>query len=124
MQMLDRCPAKAYRRVDLEARIEASAGQGLTLICLEETIAALGQALLALERNPDEVPREPLVRAHGITVSLARGVSPDNPLYGPMTQFYGGLAATLANNIVRASVDELVQARADFLDLFEAAKAA
>ena len=124
MQMISRNPAKAYRRVDLEARIEASAGQDLTLICLEEAITALGQALLALERSPGEVPREPLARAHGIAVSLARSVSPESPLHGPMTQFYGGLAATLARNLVRASIAEITQVRADFSDLFEAVKTA
>ena len=50
MQMLARNPAAAYRRVALEARIEASGSADLTRICLEEAVAALGHALTALDR--------------------------------------------------------------------------
>lgn len=122
MQMLSRNPAEAYRRVELDARIEASSGEKLTLICLEEAIAALAQALLALERSPDRPPTEPLTRAHGIAVWLARSVAPQNPLYGPMTQFYGGLAAAISRNMRQASMAELAQVREDFADLLAAAK--
>lgn len=113
--------AAAYRRVDLDARIEASSGQDLTLICLEEAVSALGQALLALERAPDRAPAEPLSRAHGIALWLARSVAPNNPLHGPMVQFYGGLAATISGNMRRASFAQLAQARSDFADLLGAA---
>ncbi len=116
--------AAAYRRVDLDARIEASSGKDLTLICLEEAVSALGQALIALERMPDRAPGEPLSRAHGIALWLARSVAPDNPLHEPMTHFYGGLAATIMRNMRRASFGELSQARDDFADLLGAAKAA
>ncbi|EAQ28908.1 hypothetical protein NAP1_14953 [Erythrobacter sp. NAP1] len=117
-------PAKAYRRIDLDARIEASSGGELTLICLEEVVAALGQALFALERAPDEVPNEPLARAHGIAIWLARSVAPDNPMRSALVQFYGGLVTTLTRNRVRPSVEELTQVRTDFADLLEAAKSA
>ncbi|WP_416229029.1 flagellar protein FliS [Qipengyuania sp. ASV99] len=121
--MLFQNPAQAYRRVDLDARIEASTGEKLTLICLEEAISALAQALLALERGRDRSPTEPLSRAHGIAMWLARSVAPQNPLYGPMTQFYGGLAAAIARNMQQASLEELAQVREDFADLLAAAKA-
>lgn len=124
MQPLKASAASAYRRIDLDARIEASAGEHLTLICLEEAVASLGQALLALERSPGLTPQEPLARAHGIAMWLARSVAPDNPLKGAMTQFYGGLAATIARNRKEASPSELAQARADFADLLGAAKTA
>ncbi len=116
-------PADAYRRVDLDARIEASSGSDLTLICLEEAVAALNQALLALERNPTKAPAEPLSRANGIAVWLARSVASENPLATAMQQFYGGLASTITRNMVRASVAELEQARDDFGDFLAAAKA-
>ena len=41
--------ANAYRRVDLDARIEASTGEDLTRICLEEAVTSLGQAIAAIE---------------------------------------------------------------------------
>jgi len=115
--------ANAYRRVDLDARIEASSGEDLTRICLEEAVASLGQALVAIEHRPEKVPRELLSRAHGIAIWLARGVSADNPLSGPLTQFYGGVAAIISHSMTRSSPLELASARDDLSDLLQAVRA-
>lgn len=124
MVPLSKSPASAYRKIDLDARIEASSGEDLTLICLEEVVSALGQALIALERTPDQPPNEPLARAHGIALWLARGVAPDNPLRSALVQFYGGLAAAIARSRAHPEPRELAQVRTDFADLLGAAKAA
>jgi len=123
MQMLSLNPSAAYRRVDLAARIEASRGPDLTRICLEEVVGALGQGLIALERDPARIPHEPLTRAHGIALWLARSVDPGNPLHGALVEFYGSLAALIRRNLVRPRASEIRQARADFSDLLEAATA-
>lgn len=122
MKHLSSNAASAYRRIDLDARIEAAAAADLTRICLEEAVASLGQALLALDRDPVAVPREPLARAHTITIWLARSVAPDNPLREALTKFYGGLSATIARNLGRSSDGDLAQVRTDLLDLLEAAR--
>lgn len=124
MMQLSQGPASAYRRVELDARIEASSGEDLTRICLEEAVASLGQAVAAIEHRPGQVPHEPLSRAHGIAIWLARSVAPDNPLNGPLTQFYGGVAATIARNLTRSSLLELARTRDDLSDILQAAKAA
>ena len=124
MRLLSDNPAAAYRRVDLDARIEASASDELTRICLEEAVSALGQAVLALESEPRRAPHEALSRAHGIALWLARSVAADNPLREPLTQFYGGLAATIQRNIAEPQIEQISQARGDFADLFEAAREA
>lgn len=123
MQMLKNSPDSAYRRVEIDARIEASDSADLTRICLEEVIAALGQSVLALARAPERVPRDCLARAHGIALWLTRSVAPDNPLREQLRQFYGGLAATIRRNMVSPSMDELEQARDDFADVLAAAQA-
>ena len=114
--------ATAYRRVDLDARIEASSGEDLTRICLEEAVASLGQAVVAIEHKPDQVPHQPLSRAHSIAIWLARSVTPENPLSSALTQFYGGVAATIARNMTRSSLLELASARNDLRDVLDAAR--
>jgi len=121
--MLSRNPAAAYRRVELDARIEAAGAADLTRICIEEAIAALGQALLALERAPGAVPREPLARAQAITLWLARSVAPENPLHASLVAFYGGLAQQIGANFARARAGELARVRDDLRDLLSAAMA-
>ena len=124
MQLLANNPADAYRRVDLDARIEASAGSDLTLLCLEQAVAALGQARAALARQPGTVPHAALSRGHAIALYLGRSVPADSPLYREMRQFYGGLAATIARNMRRASPEQIEQAQTDFADLLAAAQGA
>ncbi len=120
MQMLARNPAAAYRRVALDARIEASGSGDLTRICLEEAQAALGHALIALERSQTP-PSGPLARAQSIMLWLAKSVSPDHPLGGSLKAFYGGLAAQIGANILQADYRKLAEIRQDISDVLEAA---
>jgi flagellin-specific chaperone FliS len=120
MQMLARNPAAAYRRVALDARIEASGSGDLTRICLEEAQAALGQALIAVERAAPP-PREPLMRAQTIMLWLARSVAPGHPLGASLKAFYGGLASQIGGQILQADARTLSEIRKDISDVLEAA---
>jgi len=120
MQTLARNPAAAYRRVELDARIEASGSADLTRICLEEAVAALGTALVLLDRSQG-VPREPLARAQSIIVWLAQSAAPAHPLYATLKQFYGGMANQIGANIHRADPRVIARVRADLADVLAAA---
>ncbi len=121
MHMLSHNPAAAYRRVALDARIEGAGGSDLTRICVEEAVAALGQALAALERDPGRVPREPLARAQAIAVWLASSVDPAHPLRASLVQFYGGQASVLTRCAARPDAAAIARVHSDFLELLEAA---
>jgi hypothetical protein len=118
--MLARNPAATYRRVELDARIEASGSGDLTRICLEEAVAALGQALIALDR-PLGVPREPLIRAQTIMVWLTQSVAPGHPLHGSLKAFYGGLANQIGANILQADARMIAGIQSDIKDILVAA---
>jgi flagellin-specific chaperone FliS len=120
MQMLARNPAAAYRRVALEARIEASGGADLTRICLEECEAAIGQAHGAVMRG-SSAAREPLVRAQTIMLWLAKSVAPGHPLGASLKAFYGGLAAQIGAQILQADAAALENIQSDIRDILEAA---
>jgi len=120
MQMLNRHPAATYRKVELDARIEASGGADLTRICLEEAEAALGQALIALGRS-QAVPTASLTRAQSIMLWLAGSVAPAHPLYAALRQFYGGLASQIGACLQQADAAEVARIQNDIRDLLEAA---
>jgi flagellin-specific chaperone FliS len=120
MQMLARNPAATYRRIELDARIEASGRADLTRICLEEAVAALGQALIALDRS-QVAPREPLARAQSIMVWLTQSVAPDHPLAGSLRQFYGGLANQIGANILQPEPAAIGRVANDIRELLDAA---
>lgn len=120
MHMLAHNPAATYRRVELDARIEASGRGDLTRICLEEALAALGQALIGLDRGLT-APREPLGRAQSILVWLAQSVAPDHPLYASLRLFYGGLASQIGASLQQADRAVIERVSSDIRDLLEAA---
>ncbi len=121
MHPLSQSPAAAYRRVQLNARVETSSAADLTRLCLEEAAAELGQALIALERQPSVIPREPLLRAQVITLWLARSIMPDHPLRESLQIFYGNIAQQISLNLVQARADEIARMRTDLLDILIAA---
>ncbi len=120
--MLSKDPAAAYRKVDLDARIEASGGEDLTRICLEEVVAALHQAELACTNGSGDSAREPLSRAHSITLWLCRGVADDNPLREALVEFYNGMAALIRRNMTQPALAQISELRGDFDDLLQAAR--
>jgi flagellin-specific chaperone FliS len=122
MHMLSHNPAAAYRRVDLDARIEAAGAADLTRICLQEAVAALGQALAALDRQPGQVPNEPLSRAQVIVLWLAGSVDPGHSLRTSLVQFYGGQAAAIRRCLKAPDASLIAQLRGDLADVLEAAQ--
>jgi hypothetical protein len=100
--------------------VEASGSADLTRICLEEAVAALGTALVLLDRS-QTVPREPLARAQSIIVWLAQSVAPAHPLYATLKQFYGGMANQIGSNLQRADPRIIARGRADLADVLAAA---
>ena len=131
MQIFSQNPAAAYRRVALEARIEASGSADLTRICLEEAYAALGQALRAVEQqlpgHSEAVAgssrgyRDPLSRAQTILLWLAGSVAPGHPLGASLTAFYGGLANQIGVQIQQPDARRIARIRQDINDLLDAA---
>jgi hypothetical protein len=89
-------------------------------ICLEEASAALGQALIALDRVQG-VPREPLARAQSITLWLAQSVSADHPLHLSLRQFYGGLASQIGASLLHADAAAISRIHNNIRDLLDAA---
>lgn len=118
--MLGRNPAAAYRRVALEARIEASGRADLTRICLDEAQAALGQALIALDRVQTPL-REPLIRAQTILVWLTQSVDPAHPMQASLRAFYGGLASQIGAALHHADAAVLAEIQQDIRDVLAAA---
>ncbi len=121
MHRLSHNPAKAYRRVELDARIEAAGAADLTRICLEEAVMALGQALAMLERQPGRVPHEALSRAQVIAMWLAGSVAEDHPLRTSLVQFYGGQASAIRRCLSAPDAALIAQVHGDFSDLLAAA---
>ncbi|WP_324262759.1 flagellin [Altererythrobacter sp. H2] len=107
-------PATAYRRVDLDARIEGSDGAGLTRLCLERAIAALARA-----RTQDGRAQRAgaLEQAGSALIALLGGVASDNPLRSALVQFYGGARADVMASLTRFDPERLAGIERDLADV-------
>ncbi len=121
MHMLAANPAATYRRVELDARIEASGSADLTRICLAEAASALNQALIGLDRGQTP-PRQPLARAQSIMLWLAQSVAPGHPLYVSLKQFYGGLASQIGANLLHPDRTVVERVANDIRELLDASR--
>ena len=101
-------PAAAYRRIELDARVEGSDALELARVCLDEAIAQLRRAALAEARGNRFARNDALMRAAAGIAALQRGVARDNPLRGPLLTLYG--SAELA---VRAALADYRRAVLD-----------
>jgi len=116
-------PQSAYRKVELDARIEASQGAQLALICLEELHGSLAQAALALQRGQRARFASEVGRAGAILAFLHRTVDPDHPMRDALCAFYRGAAVTLRQVRKAAELPVLDRLRDDIHDVIEAFRA-
>lgn len=107
-------PAATYRRIEFDARVEGSDGAGLTRLCLERAITALGRAQGA---RSHAVRAEALGQAASALFALREGVSPDNPLRTALVQFYGSARAAVMGSVTRYDAARLEAVERDLEDV-------
>jgi flagellin-specific chaperone FliS len=106
-------PAEAYRRIELDARVEGADGIGLTVLCLERALAEITHADLAHRRADRKQRTEALTRAAAAVTGLERGVSADNPLCEPLRHLYGSAARALHGALTGYRSDVVERVRID-----------
>lgn len=110
-------PSEAYRRIELDARVEGADGAGLTRLCLERAIEELNRAELAHRRDDRTGRIDALTRAAAAVTGLERGVAENNPLRDPLRQLYGSSAHTLRSVLVEYRQDVVDHVRGDLSDI-------
>lgn len=113
-------PDEAYRKVELDARIEGSDGEGLAKICLEAVIQSLDRACIAHSRGKAIMRNEALTRANMIILGMERALDPANPLSGAIREFYGGAKFTIAGAISDFDGPAISRLRDDFDEILSA----
>lgn len=90
-------PGEAYRRVELDARIEGVDGAGLTRMLLESALAELDRASRAFDQGNRSAKVTALTRAASSISGLHQGIAADNPMREALAHLYSsGEAATRA----------------------------
>lgn len=118
--LAQRNPQEAYRRVDFDARIAAAKPGELVVLCLEQFVAATGSALIAFERNNNELKSQSMTRALSSLTALQMGIDGEGGMAGPLSQFYGAARQTLLDNVLRFDPSAIKVIRDDFIDVYQA----
>lgn len=118
--LAQRNPSEVYRRVEFDARIATAKPGELVVVCLEQFVAAVGSALIAHERNHNELKSQSMTRALSSLMALQMGIDADGGMAGPLSQFYGAARVTLLDNVLRFDPIAMAALRSDFVDIYQA----
>lgn len=89
----------AYRKVELDARIEGTSGPKLGLLCLEAVTDALGQAITADTFGQTSARSFALVKANTVTLGLLRSVDPSTSAGTALADFYRAASRIIAQSM-------------------------
>lgn len=115
--MMNATPREVYRRIDFDARVEASDPAQLVALCYEQLIGALGTAVFAHDRRDSALRSQSLTRALSATIALRLGVSGDTPVADALHQMYEAAGRTVLDSVLECDAAALNRLRQDFLEL-------
>jgi len=114
-------PREAYRRSEIDARVEGGADPAdLVRLCLEQAIGGLGLAIIAHERRDPAARSKALTRALSAVTALDMGVERSAPLAQALLQFYGAARKAILDSVVTFDTGRLATLRQDFVDIAKA----
>lgn len=119
-----RSPSEAYRRVDFDARVEASDPRQLVTLCCEQVVASLGSAIFAASRGDNAHKSQSLTRALAALTALELGVSGDDAMARALRQLYGAARRTVLDCALRFDSGKLELITRDFREIGAALQAA
>jgi|SRR5688572_14604096 len=114
-------PREAYRRSEIDARIEGGADPAdLVRLCCEQVIGGLGLAIIASERKDPAARSKALTRALSAVTALDMGVDRSAPLADALLQLYGAARKAILDSVVSFDTELLGRVRQDFVEVARA----
>jgi flagellin-specific chaperone FliS len=111
-------PREAYRRSEIDARIQGGADPAsLVQLCLEQVVGGLGSAIIAHERGDRACKSKGLTRALSAVTALDMGVDRSAPLADALLSFYGSARLAILDSVLNFDTERLRRVRQDFLDV-------
>lgn len=121
--LVARTPQEAYRRVDFDARVSASAPSELVHLCIEHLIGALGTALHAAAGGDNELKSRSITRALTSVTALQLGVSGEEGIAAALRHVYEAARRTILDSATAFDSARIIELRTDFIDIGKALRA-
>lgn len=123
--MLATDPREAYRRSEIDARVQGGADPAdLVRLCMEQAIGGLGLAIIANERKDPAARSMALTRALSAVTALDMGVDRSAPLADALLQIYGAARKAILDSVLAFDSELLKQVRQDFVEIARALRPA
>lgn len=114
-------PREAYRRSELDARVQGGADPAnLVHLCMEQVISRLGLAIIANERKDPAARSKALTGALSAITALDMGVDRSAPLAQALLQLYGAAKQAVLDSVLSFDPKLLGRVRQDFIDIARA----
>lgn len=110
-------PTEAYRRSQLDARVQGGDTAELVRLCLEQVIAGLGSAVLAHARGEATMRSKALTRALTALTALEMGVDRNAVLATALLQLYGAARQKVLDCVTGFDGPALEVIRRDFIEV-------
>ena len=120
MLALHRDAAAAYRSAAFDARVRGAGSTELVLVCLDQFVDGLGQALLAHERGDTSRRAEGVTRALAALTALDMGIDRQGSLAAALVQLYGAARQQVLASVTDFVPAKLVPVRQDFAEIAQA----
>ena len=111
-------PREAYRRSEIDARVEGGADPAdLVRLCMEQAIGGLGLAVIAHGRQDRAARSKALTRALSAVTALDMGVDRSAPLAPALLHIYGAARKAILDSVVAFDAERLTLVRQDFVEI-------
>ena len=115
-----RNPREAYRRVDLDARIEGASPSQLVRLCFDQAEMSLAGALFAHRCGDNQGKSQAITKALAALTALQMGVNGEAGVAGALRQFYGATRRTLLDCAVDCDEGTVAAIRQDLTEIASA----
>ena len=120
MLALHRDAASAYRNSAFDARVRGASSAELVLLCIDQLIDGLGNALRANELGDNGRRADGITRSLSALTALDMGIDRSAPLGPALAQLYSAARQEVLASVTDFVPDRLGRVRDDFVDLARA----
>lgn len=113
-------PSEAYRRVDLDARVEGADQAELVRVCIDQLVGALGTAIFAGQNADNALKSQSLTKALSAATALQMGVSGQGGVAQALRHVYEAARRTILDSVLDFDAARLAVVRDDFREIGQA----
>ena len=112
-----RNPQETYRRIEFDARVEASSPAQLVTLCYEQACDAMASALFAHDSGNNLAKSQAITKALAAITALQLGVNGEEGVSAALRQFYASVRRALLDCALKFDAETIAAMRRDLHEI-------